>query len=56
MKGEYLIIVIVGILIFLSSFNNQNNYFYQVLYFLSGCILVFLGIELENKSRKNKKF
>ena len=55
MKAEYLIIIIIGVLVFLSSFARDLAFGYKVLLFICGCILVYLGIQLENDLKKTKQ-
>ena len=52
MKPEHLIIVIIGALLLVYSYNLRASYFEVVFVWLLGIILVYLGLKLENEEKK----
>jgi len=57
MKTEYLIITGIGVILFLFSYNLRNSYIETAFAWILGITLVYIGIKLENESKKksNKK-
>ena len=52
MKPEHIIIVIIGILLFLYSYNLRASYFEVVFIWLLGIVLVYLGLKMEQDKKK----
>lgn len=57
MKPEYLIIVIIGVLLFLYSYNLTASYIEFIFVWILGIVLVYLGLKMEQDKKKgtNKK-
>ena len=57
MKIEYIIITGIGVILFLFSYNLRDSYIETTFAWILGIVLVYLGIKLENDSKKksNKK-
>jgi hypothetical protein len=54
MKIEYLLITGIGVLLFLFSYNLRASYFEVVFVWILGIVLVYLGLKLNEESKKNK--
>lgn len=52
MKLEHIIIVIIGILLFLYSYNLRASYFEVVFVWVLGIVLVYLGLKMEQDKKK----
>jgi len=52
MKPEYIIITIIGVLLFIYSYNLRASYFEVLFVWLLGIILVYLGLKMEQDRKK----
>ena len=52
MKGEHLIITIIGVLLFLFSYNLRASYLEVMFVWILGVVLVYLGLKMEQDLKK----
>jgi len=55
MRGEYWIIVIIGVVLFLHSYSMRDSYFDAALNWILGIVLVYLGLKLNEEEKKKEQ-